>query len=621
MLEFRNEVSVVILHYKRGPAFRSLLQTVEHLDFAEAVVVDNGPDGDLTCELTQASGLTYVRSPTNLGYGAGMNFGFQRLTSPTKYVLLLTHEVALAQADIDAMISTAERQGAALVGPILHLPDGGGIWSSGGEVGRSGLPRHRRDTPLQDRRAQWLDGAALLVRTAAFERVGGFDPDYFLYYEDVDLGLRLARHGGAWVSVSATCQQDTNRMPAYFGARNSTLLWRKHKRPLRLAVALARGLFMSLRRSKHSGDRRARLRGLRDGLACGPSRTKSSLSLPGTVNSINPIPLALRHYQESLREVLAKADLRLAEVPTATIESDSWNRVARLGATMSLLGQRKRQPSTTDACPTIVLWPALGFADLLTWRRTARDRTVWVVIHDPVPLRRAAGYSRVSVLAASIALWRRDVRLLVHSEEALQDLPHRLRLGAQFVPLPLRGTVSSLSHAPPTRNSSVPRTVRVLGQCKSERDLGALRQIAAGSRNLRLEIVGRNWPEIEGWSVSSVFVDEETFGCLIATSDCIVIPYQRFYQSDIAVRALESHTPVVAPSQSQTRFLFGDDYAGLVTSENSWTQAVEAVLASDHLHLRKRHEQAVAATQAAWQELIWLSQSPGFNRRWLRPID
>lgn len=617
----RSEVSVVIVHFKRGPAFRSLLQTVKDLDVAEAVVVDNGPSGELTRELTQASGLTYVRSPTNLGYGAGMNFGFRRLTRPTKYVLLLTHEVVLAQADLDAMVSTAECQGAALVGPILYLPDGGGIWSSGGEVGRSGLPRHRRDIPLQDRRVRWLDGAALLVRTDVFERVGGFDSDYFLYYEDVDLGLRVERHGGAWVSVAAACQQDTNQMPAYFGARNSTLLWRKHRRPLRLAATLARGLVKCLSRSEPPADRRDRLRGLRDGLACGPNRANSSRSFPGMVNAINPIPLALRHYQEALREVLAKADFSFTEVPTTTIESDSWSRAARLRVTLRLLGQRQRLPSITDACPTIVLWPALGFADLLTWRRTARDRTVWVVIHDPVPLRSASGYSRVSVLAASIAMWRRDVRLLVHSEEALQDLPQRLRLNSQFVPLPLSDAVPSLNESPLTSNTLVPTTVRVLGQCKSERDLGALRQIAADSRNLRLEIAGRNWPEVDGWSVNSVFVDEETFSRLVATSDCIVIPYERFYQSDIAVRALESHTPVVAPRQSQTRFLFGDDYVGLVTSENSWAQALEAVLASEDLQLQKRHERAVSATQAAWQELIWLSQSPGFNRRWLRPID
>jgi GT2 family glycosyltransferase len=45
------------------------------------------------------------------------------------------------------------------------------------------------------RPVDWLSGACLLTRTAAFRQVGGFAPDYFMYFEEVDLARRLAAYG------------------------------------------------------------------------------------------------------------------------------------------------------------------------------------------------------------------------------------------------------------------------------------------------------------------------------------------------------------------------------------------------------------------------------------------
>jgi N-acetylglucosaminyl-diphospho-decaprenol L-rhamnosyltransferase len=49
--------------------------------------------------------------------------------------------------------------------------------------------------------AGWLSGACLLLRREAFEAVGGFDEDYFMFFEDVDLGERLGRAGRPSVYV------------------------------------------------------------------------------------------------------------------------------------------------------------------------------------------------------------------------------------------------------------------------------------------------------------------------------------------------------------------------------------------------------------------------------------
>jgi N-acetylglucosaminyl-diphospho-decaprenol L-rhamnosyltransferase len=50
-----------------------------------------------------------------------------------------------------------------------------------------------------ERTVGWLSGSCLLLRRAAFDEVGGFDPAYFMYFEDTDLGDRFGRAG--WKNV------------------------------------------------------------------------------------------------------------------------------------------------------------------------------------------------------------------------------------------------------------------------------------------------------------------------------------------------------------------------------------------------------------------------------------
>jgi GT2 family glycosyltransferase len=94
---------------------------------------------------------------------------------------------------------------AGILGFQLRNPDGSEQLSTGRfaglfeTVGRLLLPRHRRKytapPPGARTRVDWVTGSCLLVRRECWDDLGGLDPDFFLYYEDVDLCRRASARG------------------------------------------------------------------------------------------------------------------------------------------------------------------------------------------------------------------------------------------------------------------------------------------------------------------------------------------------------------------------------------------------------------------------------------------
>ena len=107
-----------------------------------------------------------------------------------------------------------------------HLPSliRGGMHAVVGPVWRSNpwTAAYRQDRlEPSERPVGWLSGSCLLLRSAAFDEIGGFDERYFMYMEDVDLGDRLGRAGWQNVYVpSAEVLHDKGHSTGRDPARN-----------------------------------------------------------------------------------------------------------------------------------------------------------------------------------------------------------------------------------------------------------------------------------------------------------------------------------------------------------------------------------------------------------------
>jgi N-acetylglucosaminyl-diphospho-decaprenol L-rhamnosyltransferase len=179
------------------------------------VIVDNRPEsGSAAATLVAGRGGRYLALPNNPGYGGGMNAGVATLPPSVEWVLLSNPDVVLHPGAIDALLAAGEadpRIGA--VGPAVLTSDGS-VYPSARQVPslRLGIGhalfvnlwhdnpwtrryRHDEAGAVVARDAGWLSGSCLLVRRTAFEELGGFDDNFFMYFEDVDLGMRLTKAG------------------------------------------------------------------------------------------------------------------------------------------------------------------------------------------------------------------------------------------------------------------------------------------------------------------------------------------------------------------------------------------------------------------------------------------
>lgn len=179
-----------------------MASTVTLESFSRIVVVDNASTDD-TCEIAAAAGLEVRRLHRNLGFGTAANLGIGATTGDT--VALLNPDVTVIDPSaIERLRQSFADSQVAIVAPSLLLPDGSIQDSARLVPTPATLVRRRFASPRAGSvdaetavDVAWVVGAAMLIRRSAFDEVSGFDPRYQIYFEDVDLCVRLSKRG--WV--------------------------------------------------------------------------------------------------------------------------------------------------------------------------------------------------------------------------------------------------------------------------------------------------------------------------------------------------------------------------------------------------------------------------------------
>jgi GT2 family glycosyltransferase len=191
-----------------GPCLDSLYR--QEYANAEVIVVDNASTDGMADFLAQRHpSVSLIRSERNLAYAGGNNLGASRARG--SYLLFLNHDTLVSDGFLSTLVTVMEScpDIAIAQSRIMMAADPNRVDSVGAYLTRSGMWVHpMHGEPFQANLKEPADilgacGACLMVRRDLFEQLGGFDPDFTIYFEDADLCLR-ARLSGRRVVVVPT---------------------------------------------------------------------------------------------------------------------------------------------------------------------------------------------------------------------------------------------------------------------------------------------------------------------------------------------------------------------------------------------------------------------------------
>lgn len=220
----RPRLSAVLVNYQRWDDTARLVRQLRESEaaqkgLAEFVIIDNNsPLHPAVTRLRRTPGVSLLRWRVNRGFARAVNEGGRLARG--EWLLLLNPDMTAPPGFLDTVLERAdslarEDETAGVVGFRLVHEDGSPQHSTGffptlwGTLTRLLLPRRVRKYSHPEgqgaRQVDWVTGCCMLVRRDCWAALGGLDPSYFLYYEDVDL-CRRARQAGwsVWYDPSAT---------------------------------------------------------------------------------------------------------------------------------------------------------------------------------------------------------------------------------------------------------------------------------------------------------------------------------------------------------------------------------------------------------------------------------
>jgi GT2 family glycosyltransferase len=199
-------VGVVVVTYNSAGTVVDGLRTLPLSRLAQVVVVDNG-SSDASAAVVRSLGLDRIEvvEQDNVGFGRGCQRGFDQMRADVDLVLFLNPDAIIEEPDLELLVAHLDAEpSCGMVAPLLEK--GSELIASSGEIGtlrselRFLLPDRlkelipdRRHDPSASRTGPvgHVEGACFLMRASSLRRVGGFDPRYFMFFEEMDLARRL----------------------------------------------------------------------------------------------------------------------------------------------------------------------------------------------------------------------------------------------------------------------------------------------------------------------------------------------------------------------------------------------------------------------------------------------
>ena len=205
-------ISIIIINYRQKEftikCVRSVFASITGCPF-EVIVVNNSPEEDLKALEVEFPAVKIITNE-NKGFSHANNRG--AVLAKGEYLFFLNADTIVRKDFTEDFLKTFEEKKFGAAGLKLYNSDGTFQLSFGKRIDFFGEISNKKDEEKFRKRdkefmnsvekkfsdtteVDWVTGAAMIVRKECFEKVGGFDESFFLYYEDAELCKRLTDEG------------------------------------------------------------------------------------------------------------------------------------------------------------------------------------------------------------------------------------------------------------------------------------------------------------------------------------------------------------------------------------------------------------------------------------------
>jgi GT2 family glycosyltransferase len=196
------DITLIIVSYKSE---KLIIQNLQILKKFPTIIINNSKTNEFNTLINDFKNIELIIPVSNLGYGKANNLGVNK--SKTPYVLVINPDILLNEQLINTLYSTFinYNDDIGVVGPALY--DSNMKRRTNGSIshikkirGRK-LSSSKNNIPEGNMCCDFLVGCCLFMRRDFFIELGGFDKDFFMYFEDNDLCDRIIKKGKTIVEV------------------------------------------------------------------------------------------------------------------------------------------------------------------------------------------------------------------------------------------------------------------------------------------------------------------------------------------------------------------------------------------------------------------------------------
>ena len=244
-------VYIVILNTNRRDDTLVCLKSLSQNTYKnlKIIVLDNSStDGSVEAIRPAFPDVQIINLTENRGYAGNNNVGVEEsIKQGADWVLVLNEDTILDPDCMTELVKVGESNPKiGIVGPMVyHHNEPNVIQSAGGMLGKYWQSEHLGQNELdrgqfkEPHSVEWISGCAILIRRAAIEQAGMLDASFFIYWEETEWCIRIARSGWQIIHVPQAkiwhkgVQRDYQPKPSftYYGTRNHLLTLSKHKAP------------------------------------------------------------------------------------------------------------------------------------------------------------------------------------------------------------------------------------------------------------------------------------------------------------------------------------------------------------------------------------------------------